>query len=336
MTKYPTLRPFNGKGKFRRSSSWKEHSLQERWKSFIVVFLAIVLVFATINGFLKSISIKKYFGELSWDDSSSFIALLATSPPSLFIYQNDPKRLVLLSVSPNFYFATGELGEPLRKIGDVFKVKNEEELTRIATLNFGTKIEKYVIFDNLLLASKDDADLLFKKFASITTPFSILRGEGGMQTNITRFELLSLWWRLKDLSIDQLKLVDISGMSEEVVRANNQKVLGVDDQALARKIREYLENSKVLASGHKVLIRNAAGSRLALNLAAAMVSSIGFDIAELSEAGSLSEKTVILSSKRNSYEVELLARIFNCDILSSQTEDIVIVLGRDFASLYFR
>lgn len=327
---------FNGKSKARKSASWRQHGSSQKGRSLIAVFIAIILVFATVNGLLKSASIKNFFGDLGWDNNSSFAVFLATSPPSVFIYQNDPKRMVFLTLSKDAHFATGSFDEPLVKIGDLVESGDGEEMARVATINFGTDIEKYVTFKSILRIDHSAAEKLFKDFASITTPITVLRGNDSVVTNITRGEQISLWWQLKGLSVDRVNLVDLSTFSEEVVLSNNQKVLGVDEQALNRKVKEFLENRKVIEADFNVTVENASGLGLAGDLAGDLISSVGFDVSDITGAKNTNARTIVLSSDKNSYGAKLLARMFDCDILGAQREGIAVVVGQDFALRYFK
>src|SRR3989344_7523304 len=283
MTKYSSLKSFNGKSKFHRSTLRKQYGKGQKWRSFAGVFIVIILVFATINGLFKSIAITKYLGE-SFDNNSSFVAVLTTSPTSIFIYQNDPRRMVFLTVPEVLYCASGKFSEAIERIGEVAKRGDGQELLRMATLNFGTSIEKYAIFRDVQITNKDQGEKLFKNFASIATPIAIMTGLDDVETNITRGELFSLWWQIKTLSVDQLKLVDLADFGEEVLAFSDQKVMGADAQSFNREIKEYLENRKVVDAGLKVKIQNASGITLSLGLAADIVSSIGFDVVEVDNA----------------------------------------------------
>lgn len=335
MTKYPQVNSHKGESKFKRSSSWKKYGSSQKWRSYIGIFIVIILVFAIFNGLLKTISIKKFIDDFRWDGSASFAVVLGSSPPSLFVYQPDPKRMVIMTIPEDFYFATGRFLEPLAKISDVLGNKNGDELARMTTVNFGTKFEKYAMFDGLSIQSRENAEELFKRFASISTPIEILRGFGDVQTNITRGEMFGLWWQIKGLSIDQLELVDLSGFSEQIVLGSDQKVLGADEQALNREIKPYLESHRIIEKGVGVEIQNASGSNSSAGLAVDLASSVGFDVADISVSEAKNAKTVVFSADRNSYEAKLLAMMFDCDILGIEKERILVVLGQDFAAKYF-
>src|SRR3990167_8907624 len=224
--------------------SWKKHKIRKDGKNILAVFILIVLVFAITNGIAKSFSLKKYFSQSDWDSKSPFISILTTSPPSVFIFQKDPKRLVLFKIDDNAYLTTGGRGT-LQKTSDIFLKEGGEKIAKILSLNLGFDAEKYVLFKEKIPAEKESVRNLFKNFASIAAPLKIAAGAYNKQienTNITRIDLLKLWWQLKGVSVDKLELIELASFNEEIITADNKKVLGVDEESIRLKMNQYLDN----------------------------------------------------------------------------------------------
>ena len=160
----------------------------------MAVFILIVLVFAITNGIAKSFSLKKYFSQSDWDSKSPFMSILATSPPSVFIFQKDPKRLTLFKFDEDAYLVTGR--NTLQKTADLFSKEDGEKIAKILSLNLGVDAEKYVMLKEKVPAEKESVRNLFKNFASIVSPIKIATGAYDKQienTNITRIDILKLW-----------------------------------------------------------------------------------------------------------------------------------------------
>ena len=306
----------------------------------MAVFILIVLVFAIANGIVKSFSLKNFFDKSAWDGKSPFVSTLETSPPSIFVFQKDPKRLAVFKLDENAYLVTVQK-EGLQKTGDIFEKENGEQVARVLSLNFGTDIENFVLFSSKVTAEKQSFDNLFKTFASFVTPFKIIGGAYGSgieNTNITRIDLLKLWWQLKGVSAEKLELVELSPFKEEIIARDNKKVLGVEEESIRLKISKYLENRYLDQEKANVEIVNGSKVPGALQLAADFASSAGFSVIEAEETSQISEKTQIVAKDRNSYNASYFASIFDCDIVSEQNgqgADITVVIGRDFASNYF-
>ena len=210
----------------------------------MAVFILIVLVFAIANGIVKSFSLKNFFDKSAWDGKSPFVSTLETSPPSIFVFQKDPKRLAVFKLDENAYLVTAQK-EGLQKTGDIFEKENGEKVARVLSLNFGVDIENFVSFSPKVTAEKQSFENLFKNFASFATPFKIIGGAYGNSledTNITRIDLLKLWWQLKGVSADKLELVELAPYKEEIITADNKKVLGVEEESIRLLMGKYLEN----------------------------------------------------------------------------------------------
>src|SRR3989344_4112859 len=218
--------------------SWKKHKIRKDGRNILAVFILIVLVFAITNGIAKSFSLKKYFNQSDWDGKSPFISILKTSPPSIVIFQKDTKRLVLFKLDDNAYLATGGR-EVLQKTSDIFSNEGGEKIAKILSLNLGFDAEKYVLLKEKIPAEKESVRNLFKNFASIVAPLKIAAGAYDKQienTNITRIDLLKLWWQLKGVSADKLELVEMAPYNEEIITRDNKKVLGVGEESIRLKM----------------------------------------------------------------------------------------------------
>jgi hypothetical protein len=335
MKRYPALRQNSGQ-------AWKRRENQRKWRDILAIFIAGVLIFAIINGFFKTFSLKKFVSQSEWDSKSSFVSFLDTINPSIFVFQTDPKRMVFLELDGERYLQTGKQNQPLAKLSTLISEKSGVELSKMLSLSFGADIEKYVFFSKEQSLNSQSLRTMFKNFASPLTPLLILTGRRNndiKDTNLTRIDMIKLWWQLKDLSTDKLELVDLSPLSEEVVTSENQKVLGVDETSLHFQISKYLENPKIASTDFKVVIQNASGMQTASSLASDFMTSVGFDISKTEVGENIADKTKILAKKENSYPAGYLARIFNCDIVGSQNageDTAIVILGRDFADKYFQ
>ena len=324
-----------------RYPSWKRHTLRRDGKNILAVFILIVLVFAITNGISKSFSLKKYFSKSEWDSKSPFVSIFSTSPPSIFIFNKDPKKLAVFKLDENAYFDTG--GEDrLKRTAQIFQDEDGDKITRITSLNLGIDIEKYVTMKEEVPAEIESMKNLFKNFASITAPFKIIGGLYDREienTNITRIDLLKLWWQLKGIRVDKLELIELAGYREEIITDDNTKVLGVEEESIRLLMGQYLENRYL--EQEKVNVEIVNGSKIpdALQLAADFAASLGFNVTAVEQSSELSEVTRIIAKDKNSYSVSYLASIFDCDIVfqpdGAGKSEIIVVIGRDFASNYF-
>lgn len=330
-------------------SAWKKRDTQKRGRELLSIFIVIVLALAILNGLVKTISLKKYLGKSNWDSQASFVSYLGTTPPAVFIFQKEPKRIALFKLDPSKYYFSGDSKLPLVQLSKVIDDKNTSKLVNILAISIGTDIENYIFFQNKKL-DKETVDASFKDFASIATPFKILSGKiysNTMSTNVSQKDLLLLWWQVKSLSINRLEIVDLASLSEEISVGNNQKVLGVDEESLHFKIAPYLENQSLNKKSRNVVIENTTDVAAAATLASQFVSGVGFVTTTINVTGTPTEKTKIVSSDRDNYSVRYLAKIFDCDIVVApasprgepkepETKEIKVILGNDFSDRYFK
>ena len=298
------------------------------------------MIFAIANGIAKSFSLKSFFDKSAWDGRSPFVSILETSPPSIFVFQKDPRRLAVFKLDANAFLVTARK-EGLQKTADIFEKESGEKVAKVLSLNLGADIENFVSIDQKVTAEKQSVENLLNNFASLVTPFQIISGTYGsglQNTNITRIDLLKLWWQLKGVSVEKLELVELSPYKEEIITADNKKILGVEKESIRLKMNQYLENRYLDQKKANVEIINGSKVPNALQLAADFASSAGFSVTQAEQSPQISEKTQIVAYDKNSYNASYLASIFDCDIVSEQNgqgADITVVIGRDFASNYF-
>lgn len=316
-------------------------------KTVFAVLIIIVLVFVILVGLVKNIALPgtAFEPSLKWDSKSSFSVALDTNPPSIFIYQREPKRIVFMALDPQMYFITGNSKTPIMQINEAVSGRNDFEIARVMSLSFGAPITNYITFKKRENLDNKTAQKMFKDFASLGTPFIILTsGKPGFvrSTNITRKDAYRLWWQIKGLSIESVHVADFSALSEEIVAGNGQKVLGADTISLNRKVHEFLENINIEKEGQNISILNESDNKYAASLASDFIQSVGGNVVSEKEGDSTSDKSQVISSNKGLYTTSYLAKMFGCDIKEAQNNgsdgdnSITLVLGRDFASKYFK
>lgn len=333
MTDYPA----------KRRNVWQRREDKRKWREILAIFTVIFLLFVFFNGFLKSFSLKRLVADSHWDSQSSLAIALNTKPASVLIYQKDPQRLVFVTYQADTFWATGNSEALLVNPSSVIADRDGQQLTKILSNGFGANINSYVMYKNLKDIDDKSAQKIFGDFAAITTPVALLvKGVGGdvESTNLTRLDLIRLWWQLKGLSVNKLEIKDFGPYYVEIVDKDGNKVRGFDSEKINREITKYLENSKIRDEGLKVEIVNSSTVAGAGKLAALMLESTGFKVVsvETGENGVVSSQ--VATTKTGSYSAKYLASVCNCAIFSLQKETagegtIKYTIGRDFAKKYY-
>lgn len=322
------------------NSRWRKRQIAAKWRSLVSIFITVVLLLAVFNGFAKSLSLSDYFGKSTREGSRALVAVTNTTPGSILIFQPDDKKLVLATFDPRVYFATGDPDLPIKQLGEIFGLSDGNrmryELAQVTKIPVGHFI---FLDDRTYFSSRESFGEFFKNLAAVTTPLRILVGEGLVgvkETNLTRSDLLVLWWQAKSLGVNDLIFTNLWVHTSEIVLEDGQKVAGLDSFAVARFLAAYIEDRKILEEGKKVSVVNASGIAGSGQLASDLVSVAGIKIVKVA-AGQSPAVTSVVVSGGSSYTARYLAKILECDIKTRQDmaeEEIEVVIGQDFARKY--
>ncbi len=304
--------------------AYKKSENKRRWRAKIAIFIIVFLVAVSLKGFLKADISGKISERSKWDNVSSFTVGMGNSASSLFIFQKDPKRAIVLSVGKNSGVSESG-GVMLKKM----------------SLAFGAPVENYLNFKNDTSFYIDNISKTYSKFTSWTTPIKIMTtGWGGndLSTNISRIDALRLWWQLKGIGVNSLISTDLSAIGESSKSLENKKVLSLNTQEYNRSIIKYIENLKIVNEDYQINMVNASGEFAVSRLANSFITSLGGRVTSITGDSNLIQKCILMTD-RKSYTANNLAKIFDCDIKdASQSADsgqITIILGNEFARRYF-
>ena len=149
--------------------------------------------------------------------------------------------------------------------------------------------------------------------------WSLLKNGG--KTNLTKWDLARLWWKIKNIPEDKIKIFDL------------------DPQLLEQIISGFAIDEKIKEEDLAIAVLNATdqpglatkGSRLARNIGGRV---IGIGETENFQFPISNFQCQIRSKKiyKNSYTVKKLSKIFNCDWggenLEGQRAEVVLIIGR--------
>lgn len=319
-----------------RSSGWRKRQVTAKFQNLLAIFITAVLLLAVFNGLLRGFSLERSLGKSSWTRGAPLVVAVNSSPGSILIYDNDQKRLVLLTFGKEEYFMSLNSDVPVMKLSEVFEKDNMASLVSSAS---HMPVGHNLFFDKRPVTSQDIFGEHFKKFASFTTPFEILFRYPdflGARTNLTRGDLFRLWWGVKSIRLEDLILEDISHLTYEAILADGQKVETVDAQAVSQFARKYLESERLSRENFAVTVKNASGVSGTGQLVADLISAIGFHVVAVSSDSETFESTLLLAGKADSFTVSYLANILDCDIKTQENlaeDEVVVVVGRDFANM---
>lgn len=306
------------------TQAWKKAEHKKTWRSMMAIFIAIFLGFASLNGIIKTFAAGKAISQSKWDGISSFSVSLGDRASSLFIFQKDPKRAVILQLGDQ---------EPFGQEG--------LQIAKNLSVVYGASISNYIKFVSLKIDGDDEIKKQYQDFTSIFTPLRLITGgwgNGEMNTNISRIDAFKLWWQLKDFGVNELKIADLSKINDKAFVKNGKKVLGADTAGLNREIAKYLENAKVVGENYQINIVNSSGELAAGGLAANFITVVGARVGSVIGDQNVTTRCALLIAK-DSYTASYLAKMFDCDIKdAAQNQEegqMTLTLGSEFAEKYF-
>lgn len=305
------------------AQGWKKNEQKRQWRSVLVVFIAVVLTFASVNGFLKTYAAGKAIAKSKWDGASSFALSLSDTRHSVFVFQKDPKRAAVLSSAV-----------------ENLPALDGKEIQKRLTVAFGAPIESYVKFKDESLKDNEKIRSMYESFTSFATPIKLLTGGWGsvsLDTNVSRIDAFKLWWQLKSISVKSLTFADLSADADSK-NSSVKKVLAAETDTLNRQISKYLENINISKEGYRVDIINSSDNGSAVALAIHFINSVGGKVGSVTGDVSTVDRCRLQTAK-SSYTSNYLAKLFDCDINyapeGANEEQITLTIGTDFAQKYF-
>ena len=293
-----------------------------------LLFFVFLLIFAGL-GFNLYRSVTKGL----WDGRNRFNLVLIGEQIAVFSLAPGEEAVSFLLI-PGTTLVETIRGYGTYRINSVF---NLGELD-----NGGGKLISGTIQDYLGLtidgyARLEDGNIEFVQQALV----GLLRNKG--ETNLTSWDLVRLWWQLKKIRPDRIKMVNLGETSacSEVVLADESSAIEIDSERVDRVVSQLFKDQKVRIEDLAVAVLNRTSHQGLAGRAARLITNIGGRVVEVGEAESLSvtkpgEKCEVQSAEklRNSYTVKKLIRIFDCswggEALGGHRAEVILILNEDY------
>lgn len=323
-----------------RRASWKRRQNQNKWRGILAVFITVVLIFVIINGFLRGLTLKRWFSGSIWDGRTVMAIAVNSEPPSLVVYQNESRRITVVALPGDLSFATGDAGEPIKRVQKAFE-EDSEGGRLFLTKYLGVNVSGFVKLKEIKKMDRAEAQKIFGDFAFLTTPVSIVFNglERNIEvTNLSRVDMLRFWWHVKGMSVDDLVFVTLDNYVVGIIGAEDKTFKGLDRDLTRRAIAKYFEGEKLLSKKVAIEVNNSSGVNGIGTLASEIAEMAGFSVSNVTGGDSTQEMTKVIVSEK-SEEADHLAKIFNCDIVWRQNNEaesskITLVIGSDFAKRF--
>jgi len=284
---------------------------KKKRKWLALIFLLVLLGFL-IFGFFK---IFRSVGKSLWDGKSQF-NLVINSQPVMVVSFDYPEKNVNLLLIPDGTFVEAIHGygpyriESLYKLGKI-KDQGGDLLTGSLQEYFGLNLEGYLTGDKYQPDKMKIKNFLLNQF------FNALRGRG--KTNLSRWDLLRIWWQAKKIREDKIIVVDLAqtSASQEVELPDGSMAMKIEPERLTRIISQFFIDEELKKEDLTVAVLNKTEHLGLANNASKIIDNIGgrvVQVGSLHDQTETNESCEIKSEKKykNSYTVNKLKQIFDC------------------------
>jgi len=305
-------------------------------KAWLILFLIFLFLFSL------SFFVFKIYHSLAkslWDGQNQFNVVINSQPVNLVSFNPLEEKINLLLI-PNGTFIETIHGYGPYRIESVYKLgelkgNGSELLTGSLQDSFGLTV------DGLLKGADNEWQKNGLKNNLLNQFFNSFAHD--KKTNLSRWDLLRLWWRIKMIREDKITLIDLSetSVSQEVDLPDGTKAMKVDTERLDRIISQFFADEKIKKEDLTIAVLNKTEKIGLANKAAKLISNIGGRVVNIGVQIPDTDKKdgcELKSEKKykNSYTVKKLSKIFNCQWVGEsddkQRSMVVILLGNDYWS----
>ena len=328
MTDYPALK--------KAHPAWRRKRAERKWREVLAVFVVLVLVVVIVGGLLKTVRLPKDESS-GWDGELGLAIAINSTPGTVVVYGKTPPKIGVFRADGDLWFATGDASRPVSSVDGIFELPGENAVGVLANLT-GVNVSKFVYFKTRPDFLGNGAYKFFVDFASIKSPLLILFGRTDLlaSTNMTRVELLTLWWKVKGISVKQVQVKSFSDFADEIIGPGNMKFKSLDRESVWREFLSYFDGLGTKKGDIEIV--NDSGVSGAGKLASSIVSAYGFSVTGVSTSDNIGE-TCRLTVFARASDASKLAKALGCDIVLrqdlSQSARIIMFLGREFSQKYF-
>jgi len=298
-----------------------------------LIFFLILMGFL-IFGFIK---IFRSINRSLWDGKNQFNLVINSQPVMIVSLDCPEKKINILSV-PDGTFVESIHGygpyrvESLYKLGEM-KDQGGYLLTGSLQEYFGLNLDGYLTGDQY-----QPEKIKIKNFL-LNQSFNSLRGQG--KTNLTRWDLLRIWWQVKKTREDKIIFIDLAqtSVSQKVDLADGSQAMKIDPERLSRIINQFFIDEGLEKEDLSVAVLNKTEHSGLANNASKIINNIGGRVVQINNlqdktAGSSSCQIKSEKKYKETYTVKKLSQIFNCQWSESGEDDqraeIILLVGDDY------
>lgn len=278
------------------------------------------------------------FKESIWDGKSRLTLTLDSNPILVASFDPGDKTLNFLSIPPHTYLEVIHgygfyKAESIWKLGELEK-GGGELLAGSLQEYLGVPVDGWVT-TRLLKTQASTEGTEMKSFFLNNLVELIKNGDGA---NLTRWDLVRLWWGVRGVRFDKTKLVDLGKTNAvaEVTLPDGTIALEPDPLRLDQLVTRLFSDKKIKKEALSIGVYNATEYPGLAKKAARIIDNIGGQVIEVGDWKMRSEKCEVRGEKKlaNTYTARKLLKIFDCQYgngeMGESRAEIAIILGQDY------
>jgi len=307
---------------------------KKKKRKWLALIFLLILLGLLIFGFFK---IFRSVGRSLWDGKSQFNLVINSQPVMVASFDYQEKNINLLLI-PDGTLVEAIHGygpyriESLYKLGEM-KGQGGNLLAGSLQEYFGLNLDGYLTGTQYQPEKMKIKNFLLNQF------FEALRGRE--KTNLSRWDLLRIWWQVRKIREDKITVVDLAqtSASQEVELSDGSLARKIEPERLTRIINQFFIDEGFKKEDLTIAVLNKTEHFGLANNASEIINNIGgrvVQIGSLHDQVEASGDCEIKSEKkyRNSYTIEKLKQIFDCHWSEGEENEqrakILLLVGEDY------
>lgn len=158
------------------------------------------------------------------------------------------------------------------------------------------------------------------------------------ETNLTRWDLLRLWWQVRPVRLDKVSLVNLekTTVAEKVVLPDGSEAVAAEPACLDRLALSLFSEPKVRSEAASVAVFNASSYPGLAGRAARLVTNLGGRVVEVGDWENQVTDCQVRATKANlrQFTAQKLATVFGCqtEVIGEKEGQarVTLVVGEDY------
>ncbi len=347
----------------KKPNSWQKVGIQAKFRRFLVFVGVILLILFILNTFLHVFTIGQFFKKplskdvssemqgANWNGKTKLVIVFDTNPLTVAVFDPKNKRVDAIIIDREtrsdmpYSYGWNRLGA-VRDLGNLDNgTKGNSLLVDTMAKFLQTPVDGFVIVHDDAWQSLDAQKITdgVRSFSSVKTFPKIISSkdwQSRFETNLTKFDVLRLWWGLRGVRSDKVIITDLSreGLLTDILLPDGSHGFGPEEVSIAAFSKKVFFDDLISQEKLNIEVLNGTDTPGIASNVARLVENVGGNVVRVANSEvENKDLCAIRASKANTskYTTLRLAKALRCDIEEVQTggdesqADLTILVGRD-------